>query len=433
MQKLMKNTLKYILAIIIIFVTYISSLLITSLIPQKAIEENVAKSAQVLKSQGNNLFIKIPYRQKHLKFDNYTDALMINTIYSVDTKHPLESSMLCRKNYIPGVTKIVYKDSVSELKSASKYKELDQVGELNDTVNKDIEESFEYARYWHGHMVPLRIMLCLFDITLIRIILIILLVILMGILLYLIYKNIGGYEALIFLLGFIAVEYFYIGISLQGCWIFFIAVIASIIIIKRYDKIKDIFLMFLIIGSLANFFDFLTVPIVTLGIPFIIYFLLKQKKEKLDFKDTILLIIKIGLSWGIGYFVTYILKWIVVDLIYNRHLFNISIMQFKYRSTGIQDIGFSKVLELNFRYCKKIIFLELIITVIYLIKNANKYKEDLDITKILPYITMVAIPIIWYFLLKQHSLQHSFFTYRNTILVLVALPFVFTNLIKRRE
>lgn len=433
MQKSIKKVSKYLLVIIILFVTYLSSLVITSLIPQKVIEKNVIKSAKILKEQGNNWFVRIAYRQEDLKFDNYTDALMINTVYSIDSNHPLESNLLCRKNYIPGVTKVVFEDTALELKSASKYKQLDQVGELNDTVNKDIQESFEYARYWHGYLIPLRIMLCLFDITAIRTILIILLTILMGVLLYLIYKNIGIYEALIFLLGFISVEYFYIGLSLQGCWIFLITVISCIMIIKKYDKIKDIFLMFIIIGSVTNFLDFLTVPIVTLGIPFVIFFLLKQKKEDLNFKQMLILIIKLGLSWGIGYFLTYILKWIIVDLLYNKNVINTALMQFKYRSIGLQNIDFLTVLELNFRYCKKIIFLELIITVIYLIKNANKYEKRLNIVKILPYATITIIPIIWYFMLKQHSCQHSFFTYRNTILFIVALPLVFTNLIKRRE
>ncbi len=400
MQKSIKKVLKYFLVILILIVSYISILTATSLIPQKAIKDNVMKSANILKEQGNNLFLRIPYRSKYLKFDNYTDALMLNTAYSIDSAHPLESSILCRKNYIPGVTKVVFEDTAYELKSASKYKYLDQVGELNDTVNEDIDESFEYARYWHGYLIYLRIMLCLFDITLIRIILIIMFTILICILIYLIYKNIGGYVALIFLLAFISVEYFYIGVSLQGCGIFFVTVISSIILIRRYYKIKDIFLMFLIIGSITNFIDFLTVPIITLGIPFIIYFLLEQKKEEFNLKKTILLIVKLGLSWGIGFFGTWIMKWIVVDLLFNRNIISTSFKQLQYRSIGINTIKFSKVLEQNFRYCIEMIFIELIISVIYLIKNANKYKKEVDLVKILPYAVTLIIPIVWYFLLK---------------------------------
>lgn len=196
MQKSIKKVSKYLLVIIILFVTYLSSLVITSLIPQKVIEKNVIKSAKILKEQGNNWFVRIAYRQEDLKFDNYTDALMINTVYSIDSNHPLESSLLCRKNYIPGVTKVVFEDTALELKSASKYKQLDQVGELNDTVNKDIQESFEYARYWHGYLVLLRPALCITNVEGIRIIMSVVFIMLGIILTFLIAKKINILSAL---------------------------------------------------------------------------------------------------------------------------------------------------------------------------------------------------------------------------------------------
>ena len=57
-----------------------------------------------------------------MQFDNYTDALMINTAYSIDSSTPLYSAFVARKNYIPNVTTEVYEDVPGELKSSSKYK-----------------------------------------------------------------------------------------------------------------------------------------------------------------------------------------------------------------------------------------------------------------------------------------------------------------------
>lgn len=275
----MQKLLKYTCTIILLILVYFGTLYITSLIPQTALKTKVSESAEILAKQGNNFFIKIPNKNKYIKFDNYTDALMINTAYSIDSNEPLISSLVCRKNYIPGTTVIEYQDTVSELKSASKYPEINQVAELNDTVNGDIGESFEYARYWHGYLVPLRILLCIFNITEIRTMFILLFLVLIITLMILITKKLNIYSMLVFLVALISVDYFYIGISLQGSSIFFITMLASIALIYRYDKIKDFSLLFLIIGSLTSFFDFLTVPILTLGIPFTIFFLIKRKRR----------------------------------------------------------------------------------------------------------------------------------------------------------
>lgn len=275
----MKKILKYTCTIIVLLLVYFGALYITSLIPQEALKTKVSESAQILLKQGNNFFIKIANKNMYIKFDNYTDALMVNTAYSIDSNEPLISSLVCRENYIPGTTVIEYQDTVSELKSASKYPEINQVAELNDTVNGDIGESFEYARYWHGYLVPLRILLCIFNITEIRTMFILLFLVLIITLMILITKKLNIYSMLVFLVALISVDYFYIGISLQGSSIFFITMLASIALIYRYDKIKDFSLLFLIIGSLTSFFDFLTVPILTLGIPFTIFFLIKRKRR----------------------------------------------------------------------------------------------------------------------------------------------------------
>ena len=111
-----------------------------------------------------------------MQFDNYTDALMINTAYSIDNNKPFESSFLARKNYIPNVTDDIYQDTAGELKSSSKYKYHNEVGELNDLVNGEKVESFEYARYWHGYLIILRPLLAFISLNEIRVIFTIMLI-----------------------------------------------------------------------------------------------------------------------------------------------------------------------------------------------------------------------------------------------------------------
>ena len=162
-----------------------------------------------------------------MQFDNYTDALMINTAYSIDNNKPFESSFLARKNYIPNVTDDIYQDTAGELKSSSKYNYHNEVGELNDLVNGEKVESFEYARYWHGYLIILRPLLAFISLNEIRVIFTIMLISLAVILAYLLYKNINITVAVIFITGMLGIEYFYLGFSLQGIFVFLITDISN--------------------------------------------------------------------------------------------------------------------------------------------------------------------------------------------------------------
>ena len=143
------KVIKYLIVYIILIISFVVLLTVTSSFSSKKLDENVKISSQVLLEEGNRKIIYIPYRDRKMQFDNYTDALMINTAYSIDSSNPLYSAFVARKNYIPGITKEIYEDSVGELKSSSKYEYHNEVGELKDLVNKEEAESFEYARYWH--------------------------------------------------------------------------------------------------------------------------------------------------------------------------------------------------------------------------------------------------------------------------------------------
>lgn len=288
MKKILKYMSIYISSICILMLL----LTITSMIPKESLEEKVTQTAEILYEEGNRKITYIPYKGFDMQFDNYSDALMINTAYSIDTETPLYSAMVARKNFIPGVTQSVEPDNDKELKSASKYKYHNEVGELKDLVNNDITESFEYARYWHGYLVILRPLLTIANIQTIRIIFTVAFVILAGILLYLINKKINWVASIFFLIGLIGVEYFYIGISLQSSFCFFIMMISSIIILIKEKNIKDISAMFLIIGILTNFFDLLTVPCITYGIPLIVYFMVMSKEKNLELKEIIMTFIK---------------------------------------------------------------------------------------------------------------------------------------------
>ena len=428
----MKKIFKYLLVFIIMIIAFCLALTITSLVPKKMIIKSVEESSEILDKQTNLYFITIKNKRIKLKFDNFTDALMVNTAFSIDTKTPFYSAMMARKNYIDGKTEIIYPDSTGELKSASKYEGVNQVGELHDTINNDITESFEYARYWHGYLIFLRPLLIFFNITEIRTILLIAFAILGLIMLYKIYKKIDLGTAIIFLLGMIICDYFYIGNSLQGTSVFLIATIASIILLSR--DIKDKLMFFMVIGGITSFFDFLTVPIVTLGIPLLIYAMIGNK-ENSTYKKFYLEISKCCICWAVGYLGVWITKWILVDLVYNKKLISSVIEQAKYRTTNSgQKCRFLDVMIQNLSIIRLQFFWALIITIILLVIKIVKIKDlkriKFNYKEIVIYLCIGCLGIAWYLALKQHSYRHFFFTYRNLWLISTSVLLSVYNILK---
>ena len=150
MKKKVKNIImvfiKYVLVFIILIGMYLILLTVSGIIPSSALEKNVRESSETLNEEGERVFYNLGYKTESIF--TFTDALMINTAYSIDNAKPLESALLARKNYKPGQTKVVYPDSQYNLGANEKYinkenGDLYQTKELYGLMHGDnIEDSY---------------------------------------------------------------------------------------------------------------------------------------------------------------------------------------------------------------------------------------------------------------------------------------------------
>ena len=146
---------------------------------------------------------------------------------------------------------------------------------------------------------------------------------------------------------------------------FIIAISASIAILLKKDLNKNIGVIFFIVGSVTSFMDLLTEPLITLGLPLIIYILLMQK-QRTSLKQDIISFIKLSILWGLGYALTWLMKWILVSLIYNRDIIQNALQQAKFRSTGMKQYGYLTVIGKNLRFLSPIIIsINLALIIIY--------------------------------------------------------------------
>ncbi len=439
-MKIWKPISKYIYVLIILILIYMMLGIVSSMIPNNLIEKNSKKSAEYLLGEKDcaDILVKDTSYKKEYIF-NYTNALMLNTAYSIDENKPLQSFLLDRKNYIPGVTEVFNKDTQYGLISASNYNYQNQTGEYYHVTHKDssmtIKESFEYARYWHGYLSILRPILVLFSYEKIEKLSILTFTILLIICTVLMWKRIDKISSCLFILSFIAMDSFYTSGSINEVTCFIIMLCANIYILLKYEKIKNIPLVFLIVGSITNYFDLLTLPLLTFAMPTFIYFLLKTKDEIGDWKEYIILFVNIAIAWLVGYGITWAIKWILVDLICNRNVISIALKQIIYRissSEGNIKFTYNYVLSKNMEFLgNQVVYFTAFISAIIMgtgiIRNKNS-KSKINVPELLVYIVIAILPFIWYLTLKNHSAIHARFTHRLLIISIYAFWMVLAKI-----
>ena len=437
--------IKYILIFVILLGIYFAIMTLTSLIPSGMLENNVRESSETLVQEGEKVTFDLKYKEENIF--TFTDALMINTAYSIDNNHPIESFILARKNYIPGQTTKFYPDGQYNLGANENYiskenGDLYQTKELYGLMHGDnIQDSYEYARYWHGYLSILRPLLLLFNYSGIRIVLAIITLISIVALITLLCKKISITSGVIYGIGLLAISIFIVTKSINEILIFIVAFISSIILLLKKNPEKNIGIFFFVVGSVSNFIDLLTAPLVTLGITAITYFLLVQKNEsKVNIKRYILDFLKICISWALGYGITWLSKWVITEIFFGRPIISQAIEQAVFRSNGPQINGMnifslSNVFIRNMEYLSSPVAITILIAaVIYIIVmmiiNRNKkidFKENLK--KCLPYILIFFLPVIWYMVLKQHSYTHVNFTYRILVISIISLLIIASKIL----
>lgn len=398
----MQTILRIGITYLILLITFTLLMIATYCIPKNIITANTIRSTKTLQEEGvRKRILGSPL----LQLDNFTDACMLNLEISNIDKHPIESAMM---NYywIDEDTDFAY----STEKAAN-----------NDFTNL---EKFSYARYWQGHQVFLRILLTIMDYSQIRIFNYILFTLLSMLCFYLIYKKINGIVCILFILSLLLIGFPIIPLSLQYSTCFYISLISMICLMifrQLTVNITNQCCSFFIIGGITSFFDFLTTPQLTLGLPLIIYILTYNPDKK--WRKTIIL----SCCWILGYALLWSSKWMIGYFLTGNDLLTEAMDGIRTRTSNIisngNEITFSNVLNyiwrsfLKHRFSKYLITFILTFILIYGLsfKGRKKLKEY-------SFLIFIALFVpIWYILLPNHSIVHWSFTWRALLLTIFSL------------
>lgn len=397
--------MKSIRNIIIIILTMIFSCfvlsVISNIIPSNKIRNNIKESIDtIIKDDSKQPFCNFLF----FKLDNFTDALMLNIAYNINYKAPLKSSME-NKYYIGKNDEILFT--------------------TDNILNNDYTNAtpINYTRYWHGNQLFLRPLLLFFNYVNIRILNYICLVVLFIYLCILLLK-INEKEILYSIcISAIAFNLWIVPLSMQFSTTFFISLLTSVLLLtlmknKKYD-FKNIITLFIIVGGATSFFDLLTTPLITLGLPLIIYTTLLNK----NIKERLIIIFSCSASWLLGYSCVWISKWCIAHLIIGYDI-NDAISSIIFRTSTEYDnfdMSFYGIIEFLIHNVPIAFSILIILFSLFIICNIIIYYKNKKAFIDNCYLLLIAtMPFIWCIVLRNHSIIHCSFVWRIFFISMVS-------------
>ena len=396
----MRNIAKYSKVFLLLIATYFVFGVLSSWLPDKAIKRHIAESAPMIAAEG--LYPKLFNNMEQYRMDNFTDALMMNQIYNIDRKHPVKAAMRM-------------------VRSSEEDGDWNQTGLLVRCVNGETLEEQHYSRYWHGGSFLYRPLFMLMDYATLRFVLFIVSSILLLLLACCYCQKAGWVKTLALFMGFLLTYGFVMQFSMQFFPVLALTVIGSLLVIKG-DVTKSFGLLFFIIGSLTCYFDLLTTPLLTLGIPLAVMLSL-QPAEGFSLKKSLIGIVKLTLLWGLGFALTFVTKWALATLILGQNIFadtyNVGLYRMEADEFTRWDAVVKNVEMLNWWMVSVVV---LVLLIFSLIKTRRfNYKKSIL------FLIISLMPFVWYFILSNHSYLHWWFTFRLQAMTVACLMLIFVD------
>lgn len=307
-----------------------------------------------------------------------------------------------------------------------------------------------YSRYWHGYTIFLKPLLAVFSYQTIRQLSFLALIGLIISAFNAVKKSSNLYTAVSLLVSLVIVNVMIVPMSLVFSPVFYITLI-SVVVVAKSQKLKDgkdRVLFFLIVGSVTNYLDFLTVPILTLCIPLVLLIFFDTRVSSYSQLRRWGLVFTPSIGWVCGYASTWFIKWVLSSMVTGRNVIADAILNILVRSDtgGINEahgIHFDRfeTIRMNYAFAftdetYAILFAVLVGTAFILMFQiiTGRIQARFDAYRILnglPILLVAFAPIAWYMVLLNHSTIHmQFYAYKNVCITIFAV-LVFISLSMR--
>ena len=381
------KTLSYIKIFVLLIASYFVLCVLSSMIPNERIKYFVTKSAIELDKEG--CYPKAILNLSQCQMDNFTDALILDQMSSIDSKKPIASAMAAKRRNL----------------------NIEMAHALLVSLQDNTEPTAQYARYWHGTTFVFRPFFLSMDYSTLRFFLFAISSVLLFLFAIKYSRKTNIWKTLLLITSFLSCYVFVMQFSLQFFPVLAITLGGATLLCNDNNRINsNIGLFFFITGSITSFFDLLTTPLLTLGFPLLVWISL-QPDEQREIKKDVVTIFKHSVSWFSGFALTWVTKWLLGTIVLGENIFSDAWGQSVYR-LEVEDFTRWDAICQNFgmlNFPLIIIALSLILIAIIVSFNKKGWK------KAVLFVIVGLSPYCWYFVLSNHSYLHWWFTYRNQI------------------
>lgn len=372
-------------------------------LPGGPVRAHLADSARTIQEEG---LYPSYFGFKLFQMDNYTDTLMLMEAASADESDPLTAMM----------TNTVYNvDNFETLgEDLTAYLDARAAGKTGEAAGL---EPFSYARYWHGYLIWLRPLFCLMPYTGVRVVQYLVLAGLFAAVLVLLRRRAGLAAAVWFVVSQLLVTVFWVPHQIQYFTCFAVAYAGCVWVLARPRRSDLLCLGLVVLGAVTAFCDLLVTPILTLGLPLVCWLLEPQQRLRAGGSQCAL-VVGGSLSWGVGYGASWALKWVVAGLVTGQSVITDAIHQIGVRTAADTWHG----MELTWRNIIQFVYSTLadrglfwplvVLFMVAVVLFVRSVRSKAALVRALPLALTAIMPLVWYVVLRTHSIQHGWFTWR---------------------
>lgn len=411
------------------------------MLPTGRMKAHIADSHELFNYEGN--YPEIMYGMKGTRLDNYTDGLMYATAIHPGSGNAIQDAM--------NNARYEYKDT-GMVQSLNDY--------ANDVLKKEpLRYEIKYSRYWHGYLVVLKPVLLFLDVSEIRMLNMFMQIVLLFLLLYLILKKFGTSYTIPIIMMVLVLNPVVLPLSLQFSWVYYISLIGAIILLAlKYPPESDNYLvLFMAIGMMTSYFDLLTYPLITLGLPLVLFLI---KAGNLKPLRRILITGVASCFWLGGYALMWGGKWVFVFLLGHKEKIFVEVSkQISLRTSMVDDakvpftLGLAMeklgdiILDKTYLFMFGCALIGYIVWFVCESRRSRRKRVDQSIvvsgTKqektrmklillyILPYVFIALLPFAWFVIFSNHTREHIYFTYRELAVTVLAIGTAISECIQR--
>ena len=421
-KKTLKNILFVPAALVLSVILGTVLMILVYLIPTGRIRDNIISSEDIYDREGLT-----NYYNEYLvssRMDNYTDSVM-----QAEAAYDGDENVVVRALQ----SKYHYLTDMEDYTSPGYINKLMMHGDDTNSI------VVSYARYWHGYLLILKPLFLVINMHGMRILNAVFQMLMLAAVLFGMVRK--GQKILIapLLVCVLMINPVSTILNMQFACMYNITLILLAVLL--YTKIADgegYWKLFLFSGIATAFFDFLTYPLISLGLPLVL--LIAMRKEKSA--DNIRITFFSCLNWGIGYAVMWASKWVVCDLLTGSNVIADALHQVSartvtnaYEEIGLDSTNIISVFGYNFIPLRDIPMVALFVfsvlsLVLYMVFARKKFRICED--SLIALLLIALIPFIWYAVLSNHSAVHYWMTYRDLAVMFFSLGTVIMSSVVNR-